>query len=233
MQIKGLEKFTLIDYPEKIACIVFLFGCNFRCGFCHNPELVLEATNESISREEVLDFLEKRKGQLEGVCITGGEPLLSLKLDFLKSIRDMDYDIKIDTNGSFPDRLREIINSELVDFIAMDLKADKENYNLVTGVEIDLAKIEESVKLISKFKDYEFRTTVVEDIHSKESMKAMGEWIYYLLGKKPKKLALQGFRNAGKVLDKDFEKKKNTSEKYLNELKEIMQNYFEKVEVRI
>ncbi|MCW8965282.1 MAG: anaerobic ribonucleoside-triphosphate reductase activating protein [Candidatus Pacearchaeota archaeon] len=234
MRIKHLEKFSVIDYPDKFACIVFLFGCNFRCGFCHNPELVLRDSLDNISEKQVFDFLDKRKNRLEGVCITGGEPLLSLDLDFLKKIKEKGFLIKIDTNGSYPERLREIIDLGLVDFVAMDLKCDKESYSFLCGVDVDLNKIEESVKLIVESGiDYEFRTTVIEEMHTKENMKKMGEWVFGLIGKKAWKLSLQGFRNSGKVLDKSFEDKKNTEEIYLEELKEIMKNYFEEVEVRV
>jgi pyruvate formate lyase activating enzyme len=129
MIISGFHKFTLIDYPNKISAIIFLQGCNFRCGFCHNPELVISKSNNNYSKEFILKFLEERKEKLDAVCITGGEPLISLDLDFLKEIKNRGYSIKIDTNGSYPDKLQSIITAELVDYVAMDIKSSFYNYN--------------------------------------------------------------------------------------------------------
>ncbi len=232
MKIKGLQKTTLIDYPGKIACSLFLFGCNFRCGFCHNPELVLEDSGPNINEEEFFDFLNKRKEYLDGICISGGEPLLSLDLDFLRRIKEMGYSIKLDTNGSFPEKLKELIKENLVDFVAMDIKGSKDKYSKIAGVQVDIKKIEESIKLISGLGDYEFRTTILRDIHNKEELIKMGEWVIKIVGKKPKKHVLQGFKNRGKVLSKVFETEKDTSEKELLDAKEIVKDYFENVEVR-
>ncbi len=234
MDVKGIQKLTLIDYPGKIACTIFLFGCNFRCGFCHNPELVLKNDSESISEKEILTFLEKRKGQLEGVCITGGEPLLTLKKDFLKEIKKLGYPIKLDTNGSFPERLKEFIDEKLIDFVAMDIKASKEKYVETIGKEIDLKKIEQSIKLISTSNlDYEFRTTIVPGIHDSKEVEKMGKWVLEILGKKAKKYSLQGFRNSGKFIDEKYKDEKNVSEKYLKKLKENLNEYFEEVETKV
>jgi pyruvate formate lyase activating enzyme len=233
MKIAGIEKTTFIDYPGKIACTIFLYGCNFKCGFCHNPELVTFPLEKEISEQDIFSYLKKRKNQLEGVCITGGEPLLSIKKDFLKKIKEIGYEIKIDTNGSFPEKLKELLEEGLVDFVAMDIKTDKENYSKVVNSEVDLKKIEKSIKLIvSKAKDYEFRTTIVEDFHEIENMRKMAQWLNTLSGKKPKKLCLQGFKNQGKVLDKGFANKKNTSEKYLKSIKEGLKDFFEEIEIR-
>jgi len=234
MKIAGLEKFSLIDYPKKISCIIFLFGCNFRCGFCHNPELVLGKNEGSFSEEEILNFLEKRKKQLDGVCISGGEPLMTLKKSFVKKIKDLGYFVKIDTNGSFPERLKDFLEEKLVDFVAMDLKSSPKNYSKVAGVLVDLKKIEESIKLIvNSGVDYEFRTTIVEGFHSKEEIKDLGKWVKNLIGKKAKKYSIQGFKNKGKLLDESFGKKKDTSEKELKEIKKELADYFEEVEVRV
>ncbi len=233
MKISGLQKTTLIDYPKKIACIIFLYGCNFRCGFCHNPELVLHKPEAEYSEKEILEFLKKRKGQLEGVCITGGEPLLDLDLDFLKKIKELGYLIKIDTNGSFPEKLKEIINNKLVDYIAMDIKSSKEKYEKIVNAKIDLNKIEESIKIISLLEDYEFRTTIIEGIHNLEEIKKIAIWLNEVTKKKPKKFCLQGFKNQGKFISEDFKNKKDTSKEFLEELKKEIENYFEEVEVRI
>ncbi len=232
MKIKGIQKTTLIDYPDKIACTIFLFGCNFRCGFCHNPELVLEEQKGDYSQEEFFKFLEKRKNYLEGVCITGGEPLLTLNKDFLKEIKKLGYLIKIDTNGSFPELLKEIIDEKLVDFVAMDIKSSKENYQKISVSNIDINKIEKSVKLISGLENYEFRTTIIEDFHNLEEVKKMSVWLNDIIGRKPKKFCLQGFQNHGKFIDESFNFKKNTSEVFLENLKNEIKDYFEDIEVR-
>ncbi len=231
MKICGLQKTTLIDYPKKIACTIFLYGCNFRCGFCHNPELVTEENNNVFSEEDILEFLDKRKKYLEGVCITGGEPFLTLEKNFLREIKKREYLIKIDTNGSFPERLKEIIDEGLVDFVAMDIKASKENYGKTINADIPIEKIEESIKLISKLENYEFRTTVVDGMHDIEEMKKIARWLNELIGK-PKKYSLQGFKNSGKVLDEKFKDKKNTSEKFLKEIQEEIKGSFEEIEIR-
>ncbi len=231
MKILGLQKTTLIDYPGKIACTIFLFSCNFQCGFCYNAELVNGKPTGCFSEEKIFDFLEKKKGKLDGVCITGGEPLLTIEKDFVKKIKEMGFLVKIDTNGSNPEKLKELIEEKLIDYVAMDIKNSKEKYNSTTQTEIDLNKIEESIKIISKLDKYEFRTTVVSDLHTKNDIKEIGEW-FKSLGIKPKKYFLQGFKHDGNFIDKTYSKKPNTTEKYLYELKEIAQPYFERVMVR-
>jgi pyruvate formate lyase activating enzyme len=232
MKICGIQKTTLIDYPKKIACTVFLHGCNFRCGFCHNPELVIEENENIISKEEILDFLDKRKKYLEGVCITGGEPLLSLDENFLKEIKRLGYSVKIDTNGSFPERLKKLIDEKLVDFVAMDIKASREKYREIVNSEFDLDKIEESIKLISGLENYEFRTTVVEGIHDVGEMKKIADWLNEIISK-PKKFVLQGFRNSGKFVDRKFFNKKDTGKEFLEEIKEAIKDRFESIEIRV
>lgn len=233
MKIMGLQEATLIDYPGKIACTLFLYGCNFRCGFCHNPELVLRPEGKEYSEGEILEFLKKRKEYLEGICITGGEPLLSLDLRFLRRIRELGYLIKIDTNGDFPEKLKEIIEKGLVDFIAMDIKSSKEKYEEITNSSVNLDKIEESIRLVSLLNNYEFRTTIVEGIHDLSEVKKIAVWLNEIIGKKPKKFCLQGFKNKGKILGGGFQSKKDTSEEFLNELKEEVKDYFEEMEIRV
>lgn len=232
MKIAGFQKLTLIDYPKKIACTLFLHGCNFRCGFCHNPELVLYEPEKIYSEKKILEFLEKRKSQLDGVCITGGEPLLSLDLNFLKKIKELGYLIKIDTNGSFPEKLKEIINNKFVDFVSMDIKSSKEKYKEIVNSEIDLEKIEESIKLISFLENYEFRTTIIEGIHDLDEVKKISIWLNEITGKKPKKFCLQGFKNKGKLLNENFRNKKDISREFLKKLKEEIKDYFDEVEIR-
>ena len=233
MKVAGLQKLTLIDYPGKLACTIFLHGCNFKCGFCHNPELVLDNEIEEIPQNEVLDFLEKRKKYIEGVCFTGGEPLLSIDKEFLKKVKELGYLIKIDTNGCFPEILKKLIDESLVDYIAMDVKTNKGNYELVVGAGVDFDKLEESMKLISNFPEYEFRTTILESLHKKEDVEEMMEWLVDVAGKKLKRFRFQGFKNLGKLINPELGDEKNTSEKYLNELVEIAKDYFEDVKVRV
>lgn len=227
MIISGIQKTTLIDYPGKVACTIFLFGCNMRCGFCHNPELVLKNINPQIFESEILNFLKKRKGILEGICITGGEPLLTLEKQFLKKIKSLGYNIKLDTNGSFPNKLKELIDENLIDYIAMDIKSSKENYSKTCGTEIDLDNIERSIKLIHfSGLDYEFRTTIVPKIHDEKEMIALSKWLNELLKEKPKKYFLQGFRNAGKFIDNNYQKEKNILGEELEKLNKKITSFF-------
>lgn len=233
MKIAGFQKITLIDYPSKISCIIFLWGCNFRCGFCYNPGLVIKEEREEFTKEEILKFLERKKGKLEAVCITGGEPLMSLEEDFLKKIKELGYKIKIDTNGSFPEKLKNLTEKKLVDYIAMDIKAGRENYSKVAGTKVNIEKIEESINLISKFSEYEFRTTIIPKFHDEKEIEKIGEWINGLCGGKPKKHFLQGFKNKENFIDKTFKEEKETTEEFLKKLKKIDEKYFENVEIRI
>lgn len=191
MRILGLQKLTLLDYPGKVACSVFTGGCNMRCPFCHNASLVLRPERaQAIGGEEIFRFLEKRRGLLEGVCVTGGEPLLQRDIrGFMGKLKDMGYAVKLDTNGSFPDRLRELVEAGLVDYVAMDIKGALENYGRITGVaDFDTAPIRESAEfLLGGGLPYEFRTTVVRGLHRKSDFEAIGRWLagarrYYLQG---------------------------------------------------
>ncbi|MBO5946305.1 MAG: anaerobic ribonucleoside-triphosphate reductase activating protein [Clostridia bacterium] len=180
MKIKGLQKLTLLDYPGKLAATVFLGGCNFRCPFCHNGSLVLGDGGEDISEDELYTFLNSRRGKLSGVCITGGEPTLYRELpSLIKNIKDMGYLVKLDTNGTNPDMLIDLVTSGLVDYVAMDIKNSKESYPLTAGVGgLDISPIEASVEfLMSGVVDYEFRTTVVRELHTHEDMVKIGKWI--------------------------------------------------------
>ena len=189
MYICGLNKTTLLDYPGKIACTIFLGGCNFRCPFCHNSGLVLSPHQEpSFSQEEILTFLKKRQGILEGVCITGGEPTLEKGLiDFIEKIHALGYPVKLDTNGSHPWIIKKLVQNQLIDMVAMDIKSSPENYAKVAGVKtMNLDAIRESADfLLSNTVPYEFRTTVVRELHSAEDFKQIGRWLdgaqaYYL-----------------------------------------------------
>ena len=231
--VEGLQKVTLVDYPNKIACTIFLFGCNFRCGFCHNPELVIGNSKNNYSEEEIISFLETRKSSLDGVCITGGEPLINLKKDFLKKIKNMGFLIKIDTNGSFPEKLKEFIEENLIDYVAMDIKSSKENYKKISSSQIEIKTIEKSIKIISKLPEYEFRTTILPKVHDKEEMKKIAEWLENICQKIPKRFILQGFKNKGKFIDQKYNKEKDVSEEFLKKLKKEIENCFEETEIRV
>ena len=168
MQIGGLDKFTLSDYPGGVAAIVFTQGCNFRCPFCHNGSLLPMNSNSLIPEEEVLSFLESRRGQLTGVVVTGGEPTLQPDLSlFLQTIRAMDFKIKLDTNGSHPEVVKALLDKELLDFIAMDIKAPWGLYDRLTGVKAPKKELKESISLIAQSGiQHEFRTTVVRPLLS-------------------------------------------------------------------
>jgi len=197
--IFGIQKMTLLDYPGKIASTLFTGGCNFRCPFCQNSDLVFLAENMAqIPKEELFDFLNRRQGILEGICISGGEPLLQPGIEvFLRQIKELGYPVKLDTNGSFPDRLEHLIDEGLVDYVAMDLKNCRERYGETVGLaKLDLAAIEKSVALLMRDRiPYEFRTTVVRELHTAEDMRRLGEWI-----KGARKLVLQQFVDSERVI---------------------------------
>ena len=197
MTISGLQKMTLLDFPGKVACTVFLHGCNYRCPFCHNAELLEGKPEPLMTEAELLGFLKKRVGLLDGVCISGGEPTLSAGLkDLLKEIKAMGYAVKLDTNGSRPQVLKELVAENLVDYVAMDIKNSPTRYAETCGLSrVDLAPIEESARfLMTGTVDSEFRTTVVTPLHDEASIQEMGLWLHNLGGGKPvKKLFLQPF----------------------------------------
>jgi len=189
MKIHGLQKMTLLDYPGKVACTVFLGGCDLRCPFCHNAELIDGSAPAMMEEEELLAFLKKRQGLLEGVAVTGGEPLLRGDdlLRLAEKIRELGYPLKLDTNGTHPERLRKIIDGGLVSYVAMDIKNSPEKYAETCGLsQMDLAPVRESVSLLMEGRtDYEFRTTTMAELHDADSFRKIGEWIrgakrYYL-----------------------------------------------------
>ena len=203
MKIYGLQKLTLLDYPKKTACTIFTGGCNFRCPFCHNALLVTDIDdNDTYTEEEILDFLSKRRGLLDGVCITGGEPLINADItEFIEKIKALGYCVKLDTNGTFPQKLDELIKNGLVDYVAMDIKNTKDKYAQTAGVEkLDLAKIEESIDILMQSGiDYEFRTTVVKEFHSEEDIEKIAEWIEGAKG-----YYLQNFEDSGNTICKNL-----------------------------
>lgn len=189
MKIMGLQKLTLLDFPGKMACTVFTGGCNFRCPFCHNAALVLEPDASPFMEEDAFfAYLEKRRGVLEGVCVTGGEPTLQSDLaDFLKKIRSLGYAVKLDTNGFLPERLIDLAKQGLLDYVAMDIKSSPEGYARATGLaHFDLAPIQKSIDFLMQGNlPFEFRTTVVRELHTPKDITAIGQWLrgdesYYL-----------------------------------------------------
>ena len=231
MQIFGLQKTTLLDFPGHVACTLFTGGCNFRCPFCQNGELVLDSASQpGITEEEVLGFLKKRKGILQGVCITGGEPTLQPDLEnFIKKIREMDYLVKLDTNGYRPEVLRKLLGEGLLDYVAMDVKASRENYAKVAGVPgLQIQRIEESVSMLlgQEKIPYEFRTTVVKGLHDPKEFEAIGKW---LAGAKA--LFLQSYRESETVLDPKTAMEA-FSEQELEGMAEMARNYIARVEIR-
>lgn len=198
MVISGLQKLTLLDYPGRVACTVFTGGCNFRCPFCHNASLVLpERREQELGAQAVLDFLKKRQGVLEGVAITGGEPLLHKDIsEFIAAVKALGYKVKLDTNGSFPDRLMELVEAGLVDRVAMDVKNAPERYSETVGVPADMTALERSRDfLLGGAVEYEFRTTVVKGLHTIESVRSAAEWI-----RGAKEYYLQQFKDSGDIL---------------------------------
>ena len=188
MKIHGLQKMTLLDFPGHVACTVFTGGCDFRCPFCHNFELVDGSAPPVMEDEELIAFLEKRKGLLDGVAFTGGEPCLQKNLpDLMRRVKSMGYAVKLDTNGNHPEMLRRMMEEGLVDYVAMDIKNSPEKYAMTAGLEkLDLSAVKESVRLLMEGNvDYEFRTTVVAEFHEEEDFVVIGEWLkgakaYYL-----------------------------------------------------
>jgi pyruvate formate lyase activating enzyme len=186
MKIGGIQKTSLLDYPDTLSAIIWTTDCNFRCPFCYNKHLVFGETT-LISEDEVISFLKKRKKMLEGLVISGGEPLLQDDLaDFIKKVKKLGYKIKIDTNGTFPEKIKELLDKKLLDYISMDVKAPKKKYQKLSGVKVDIKKIESSVEIIkNEAPDYEFRTTVIPNLLEKKDILEIAKWLegsskYYL-----------------------------------------------------
>ncbi len=230
MEIKGLVKASVIDYPGKMAAVVFLPNCNFRCGYCQNPELIEEPQElESLSEDEVLGYLESRRKWIDGVCITGGEPTLHRELPaFIRKIKSLGIAVKLDTNGTNPGMLEELVKEGLLDYIAMDIKAPPERYGEVAGKDVDIEDIKRSVRIImSGGADYEFRTTAPKGVIGKEDVRRIGEWL-----RGAKAYYLQKFRS-GKTLDRMMGKEMEYSDREMEELAEEARPFFQKVAARL
>ena len=226
--IHGFQKMTMLDFPGKVACTAFTAGCNFRCPFCHNASLVTKINNEEIySQEEIFDYLNKRNGVLDGICITGGEPLLYDGIvEFIKKARELGLLVKLDTNGSFPEKLKHLIDNGLVDYVAMDIKNSKEKYAETIGLkEYDLSNVEKSVAMLLEGRvEYEFRTTIVAEYHTSQDIVAIGNWI-----KGAKRYFLQNFVDSGNLIGSDMHA---VSKEFMKELQNAAAKFVEKVELR-
>jgi len=230
MTLGGLQKLTLIDYPGKIAATVFTMGCNFSCPFCHNPELVDPQKIKDqprIDQDDFFAFLKDRRELLEGVCITGGEPTLYPGLyEFIKKIKELGFLVKLDSNGTNPNLVAQLLTEGLVDYIAMDIKAPLERYKQIVGFDVPLLDIQRSVELTRSAPDYEFRTTVVPSLHTQKDILSIGQWL-----QGAKKYFLQQFR-AHKTLDNSFGQEKAFEWEDILELKKQLEGFFERVEIR-
>ncbi len=229
MKIASLQKTSLIEYPDKLSCIIFTQGCNFRCPYCHNPELVLpEKFLPLIPSKEIFDFLKKRKNYLQGIVITGGEPCIQKGLiNFLNEVKQLGYYCKLDTNGTIPEALSFLIEEKLVDYISMDIKAPLAKYPILTGVNTDTKKIKESIGILQGSGiDYEFKTTVVFPLLQKEDFIQIGKLV-----ENAKIHFLQRFV-PNVVLDKKCLYYPKVKEKELEEIKEIMLKYVKVCRIR-
>lgn len=237
MEIGGLQKLTLIDFPGRIAATVFLIGCNFKCPWCYSSELVLPEKiklQPRISEKDFFNFLRERRELLEGVCIGGGEPTINKELsEFIKKIKKLGYLVKLDTNGSNPKMLKKLIDDNLIDYVAMDIKQAQisklkiQNYERAAGVKVDLNKIRKSIEIIKDSGiDYELRTTVVPTVHTKEDIIQIAKEISLA-----KKYYLQNFLPE-KTIDPEFEKIKPYPQEYLLEIQKAISPFFEVCQVR-
>lgn len=228
MQINGFNKLTLLDYPGHLAATIFLGGCNMRCPFCHNASLVTKvSTQPVIPVEEVFATLAKRKGILEGVCITGGEPTLYPDLpELVKEIKALGFRVKLDTNGTKPSMIKALVQDKLIDYIAMDIKNSREKYRVTSGNDsLELNLIEESVEfLMSAPIPYEFRTTVVKEYHTREDMLSIGEWL-----KGAEAYYLQSYRDSEDVIAPGLN---SHSKETLNEFVRILVPFIRQVSLR-
>lgn len=227
LKIAGIEKSSLLDYPDKISTVIFLYGCNLRCRYCHNPELVIEPFRKDISytEEDIIKFLKQRIAKVDGVVITGGEPLIQKGLErFLRRIKKLAFLIKLDTNGFYPDILKSLLKKNLIDYISMDVKYSENEYLKYTG---DVSKIKESINIIMNSNlDYEFRTTFVNGIHTKESVEGIGQLV-----NGAKRYFIQNFR-PGKCIDQTLNIDNSFLEKELKNFRKIIKKYVKDAYIR-
>jgi len=228
MLIGGLQRFSLIDYPGKISAVVFTQGCNFRCPYCHNPELVSFNREGLIEENYILSFLEERRGKIDGVVLTGGEPTLQSDLvDFLREIKNLGFLVKLDTNGSCPEIIEELLERKLLDYIAMDIKGSLENYSEITNVKVDIEKIKRSIDIIMHSGvSYEFRTTIVKSQLKRDDILKIGESI-----RSAELYVLQSFRPT-KTLDPNFLKETSYTKEELEDIASSLKKLVKRTIVR-
>ena len=228
MKIGGFQKTSLLDYPDTLSAIIWTVDCNFRCPFCYNKNLV-DGTVELIPEEEILSFLKKRKGLLEGLVISGGEPLMQKDIEgFCSRVKKLGYLIKVDTNGSFPEKLQELVDKKLVDYVAMDVKAPKEKYDKLSGVKTDIKKIAESIEIIQNSGlDYEFKTTYAPELLTKEDIISIGKWL-----DGSKKFYLQQFKNEMPLISSKLGSVSPYSKEEFFSTLEKVKSFFENCDVR-
>tara|TARA_Y100000310_G_scaffold251715_1_gene258309 strand:- start:28671 stop:29411 length:741 start_codon:yes stop_codon:yes gene_type:complete len=228
--IKGFQKTSLLDFPSKISSIIFIGGCNFRCNYCYNPDLVDINSIPNLHIIEVLEELNTRRKYIDGVVITGGEPTLYPDLPLLiKEIKDLNLLVKLDTNGTNPPLVRELINKNLVDYIAVDIKAPAEKYYTIVGKKVNINLIKETVEILINSKiDYEFRTTLIKEDHPEQDILIMADWI-----KGAKKYCLQQFRSNTKLVNNLYKVKTCYSKQEMEDFKEQIKGNFDEVELRL
>lgn len=225
MKISGIQKLSLVDFDGYVACTIFTSGCNFACPFCHNSRLV-NNTEPDIKEKEILEYLTKRKNMIDAVCISGGEPTLHHDLkDFIIKIKQLGYKVKLDSNGTNPEMIKDLYESKLIDYIAMDIKNSYEKYSITIGKEYELENIKKSINYIMSCGiDYEFRTTLVESLHEKDDMKAIGKMI-----KSAKKYYLQKFEDSGECIQSGL---KEINKQLATEYLEIVKKYIPTAKLR-
>jgi len=234
MKFGGIQKLSLLDFPGQSACVLFTVGCNFRCGYCHNPELVFgEVGGDAdgfIKESEILDFLNSRVGLLDGVSISGGEPTLhSGLIEFIRDVKSMGFKLKLDTNGSRPDVVERLFKEELLDYIAMDVKVSPSEYAKVVGRGLDIELLIKSRDLImSSGVEYEFRTTVLPALHDTNEFNAILEFV-----EGAERFYIQNFRNEGGCLDAGFDKHEGFTKDSLQKMKKVAEGYVDFVGVRV
>lgn len=228
MKIGGIQKTSLLDYPDIISAIIWTVECNFRCPFCYNKDIVF-GNVKTIPEKEILFFLEKRKGMLEGLVITGGEPFLQNDIkNFCEKVKKLSYLIKIDTNGTYPEKLKELVCKNLVDYVAMDIKAPKKKYEKLANVKVNIKKIEESIKILQNSKiDHEFRTTFVPELLTKDDILEIAKWL-----KGSKRFYLQQFKQNTNLVSSKFQDVSPYPKEELTKTLEDIKSYFYICEVR-
>ncbi|MFH1014078.1 MAG: anaerobic ribonucleoside-triphosphate reductase activating protein [Thermoplasmatota archaeon] len=228
MKIGGLQKTSLLDYPGEISAIIWTIGCNLRCPFCYNVDVVKQ-TVTPLSENDVLSYLEKRRNVIDALVISGGEPLLQEDIvSFCEKVKGLGYLIKIDTNGTFPEKLKELVDKDLVDYIAMDVKAPKNKYNMLAGTKVDIKKIQKSIDIIrNSGVDYEFKTTFVPGLLVKEDIVQIGMWL-----DGSEKFFLQQFKNNTATISSDLENVTSYSKDDLLDALEEVKHFFKQCSVR-